>query len=75
MLNLCLNNVRGDERLLSYLIDTTLTGKEDRSSQDTLQEFAADALCEYGQGAGRRDYNHCPHFVKTSHAFVLDNRP
>lgn len=54
MLNLCLNNARGDERLLSYLIDTTLTGKEDRSSKDTLQEFASDALCEYCQGAGRR---------------------
>ena len=46
-MNLCLNDSRRDERLLSYFIDTTLTGKEDGSSNDALQELAADTLWEY----------------------------
>ena len=46
-MNLCLNDSRRDERLLCHFIETTLTGKEDRSSNDTLQEFAADTLWKY----------------------------
>lgn len=68
-----MNDLRRDERLLSYFIDTTLTGKEDRGSKDTLQEFAADTLREHCQGAGRRGYEGQPHLVKTNNAFVLDN--
>ena len=52
-MSLCLNDSRRDERLLSYFIDTTLTGKEDRGSKNTLHEFAADTLRKHRQGAGR----------------------
>ena len=50
-----------------------MTGKEDGSSNDTLQQFAADTLWKYFQGAGRKGYEGQPHLVKTNDAFVLDN--
>jgi hypothetical protein len=52
-----------------------LTGKEDRSGKDTLQEFGDDALWRCHQGARRKGNDHQPYLVKPRHAFVLNDRP